>query len=208
MSRFPLQLLAALESYDSIGTVSLASDTTENQPGHGRILEQTYKKLGRGLENVFGRVVALTLPTPEALKRRIEAHLERWKSMVCEDLFQDLKKQWKEGGRPEWLEKVLTVDDADDQILIETSRWNELPSRLKRRVSRHCDLWDDMSLLHHQGASSLPSSKRKAIQRDCRTLVNHIRYAVTVHTLRSHLTTYMHSQDSTTHAAWSRAGSH
>ena len=102
-----INIPAATESHDSIYQLSLASDTTDGQPGHGRTLERMYANLGRKLERAFGRVVAVQLPTPQVLRRRIEDRLEKWSSKA--NVFEDLKKQWREEGRPEWLEKVLTV---------------------------------------------------------------------------------------------------
>ena len=67
-------------------TVTIVSETVEEQRGLGRTLNRFDRWLGRTLEMAVGRVVAILLPTPQALQRRIAGILDTYlTSFALED---------------------------------------------------------------------------------------------------------------------------
>ena len=88
----PFSNPATNASYDSLGVVSVVSDTVEDQPGPGRRLGQLTRWVGRKLECAAGRVIAVLLPTPEALTRRIKALLDANVMLLA---YEKKKEEWK-----------------------------------------------------------------------------------------------------------------
>lgn len=153
--------------------MSEVSNTVEDQRGPGRRLNQFTGWLGKKVEGLAGRVLALLLPTPEALRRRIKELLEAKILLLA---FEEAKEEWKAGLAQGWA-GILEDFTAEERSLLLKSQWQELRQDLQGRVcTKELELKSAKLRCSYRGTRGLTDQEKYQLMRDCKALLKHTKY--------------------------------